>query len=453
MADVSELRAPAPVYAVAPAWFAWLYALAIAAHVVGNPPWGISTRGLVTLALGLSAATLVHRPSARSLWAAVAALQLLTVWLQMPVLGNHWLLMGFFSLAVLFALPRREPWKWLAPTVGTIFIVFYAFAAFAKLNSAFVDPSVSCGLFYGNELLGSWGLPPVPATAGAAWLPVIAALLAEISVVVLLLFRRTRTLGVALAAAFHFIISADLAQHFYDFTAVLFVGLAVLASPETTRRIEAWGERRRPTFNVLVVVWATLVVAATLPLSVVGLLLTRIVVFGAWLPLGAGVVWCALRGAGKPAVRSPWPPDVVAAGLAALVVLNGLTPYLGVKNATGFNMYSNLVTADGRSNHLLVRPTATLMDADYVTVVVSDSAGLQLYADGGWLVPERNLRHYLAEHPGVGVVFRRADGSTVAGRGAQLGESMPLLVRKLLPLRSIDPASPARCQTGWLPAL
>lgn len=453
MADVRDLRAPGSEHRFAPAWFAWLFALAVWAHVVGNPPWGISTRSVVTLALGLAAAVLVHRPTARSAWAMVASLQLVTVWLQMPVLGNHWLLMGFFSVAVLLALPRRQPWKWLAPTVAAVFIVFYAFAAFAKLNTAFLDPAVSCALFFGNQLLGSWGLPTVPATAGAAWLPVVAALVTEISVVVLLLVPRTRTLGVALAAVFHFVISADLAQHFYDFTAVLFVGLGVLASPDTTRRMEAWGERRRPTFNVLVVVWTALVVAATLPLNVTSLLLTRIVVFGIWLPLGAGVAWCALRGAGKPEAWAPWPADAVAAGLVALVVLNGAAPYLGVKTASGFNMYANLVTAEGRSNHLLIRRTANPVDVAYVTVVASDGAGLRSYADSGWAVPESNLRHYLAAHPGVRAAFERTDGSVVSGTGEQLGVPLPLWREKLLPFRSIDRATPARCQTGWLPAL
>ena len=39
-----------------------------------------------------------------------------------------------------------------------LLLVFYAFAAFAKLNSAFFDPSASCAVYYANESLSSWGL-------------------------------------------------------------------------------------------------------------------------------------------------------------------------------------------------------------------------------------------------------------------------------------------------------
>ena len=38
-----------------------------------------------------------------------------------------------------------------------------------------------------------------------------------------------------------------------------------------------------------------------------------------------------------------------------LVVVNGFTPYLELKTGYGWNMYSNLRTVDGESNHLLVR--------------------------------------------------------------------------------------------------
>jgi hypothetical protein len=33
----------------------------------------------------------------------------------------------------------RDPWRWFAPTARWICFVFYAFAAFAKLNSGFLD--------------------------------------------------------------------------------------------------------------------------------------------------------------------------------------------------------------------------------------------------------------------------------------------------------------------------
>ncbi|MBW3536994.1 MAG: hypothetical protein KY395_04375, partial [Actinobacteria bacterium] len=60
--------------------------------------------------------------------------------------------------------------------------------AFAKLNSGFFDPEVSCAVFYHDQLVGSWGL----SSLGVAGDPVlgrlvaIAAVVIELSVPVLL---------------------------------------------------------------------------------------------------------------------------------------------------------------------------------------------------------------------------------------------------------------------------
>ena len=43
-----------------------------------------------------------------------------------------------------------------------------------------------------------------------------------------------------------------------------------------------------------------------------------------------------------------------------LVVLNGLTPYLGLKTRTGINMYSNLRIEPDFSNHLIVKKSLAL---------------------------------------------------------------------------------------------
>lgn len=103
-------------------WFARTYALAVVAHLVGNPVgWrseafgGSPSLTIVSALLGVSALVLLVRPAVR-LIGAVAALSVLSLWLELPVTGNHWLLMGFVALAVLVALTRPDPWPWLAVT-------------------------------------------------------------------------------------------------------------------------------------------------------------------------------------------------------------------------------------------------------------------------------------------------------------------------------------------------
>ena len=144
-------------------------------------------------------------------------------------------------------------------------------------------------------------------------------------------------------------------------------------------------------------------------------------------------------------------PLIVA--LAALVVFNGLTPYLELKTGYGFNMYANLATTDGVSNHLIIRRTLPLTDvqAHLAQVESSDDPVLSRYATDGYLLPERNLRDYLASHPSARAVVT-VEGRRMEVSGADFGRPLPVLVRKFQLFRAVDRADPPRCQLGWLPA-
>ncbi len=146
-------------------------------------------------------------------------------------------------------------------------------------------------------------------------------------------------------------------------------------------------------------------------------------------------------------------PGPVAWVLVGLVVANGLTPYLELKTAYGFNMYANLSTVAGESNHLVVRDTLQLTHVQdhLLTVVESDDEELRRYADRGYLVPERNLLDFLARHPSSSVVVRDETGTETTLDGSD-GVRLPLLLEKFQLFRAVDPQDPPRCQDVWLPA-
>jgi hypothetical protein len=439
-------------------WFARTYALAVVAHLVGNPVgWrsdvfgGSAALTVVSALLGVSALILLARPHARVL-AAAAVLTLVSLWLEMPVTGNHWLLMGFVALAVLVSLTRTDPWSYLSVTGRWILFGFYSFAAFAKLNTGFFDPEVSCGVFYANQSLDSFGLPnfdggPLSVLAIAG--PVVT----ELSVPVLLAFSRTRRAGVLLALTFHSIISLDLHQHFYDFTATLVVLLCLFLPEDTTSDLEARAVRPSRTRDVALALTPFLILASVLPPMVATAVVLKVGAFVAWVPVAT---WLIVRIAQHGLGPAPLPmrlPGVAATILVALVVTNALSPYLEVKTTTGFNMYANLVTVAGATNHLVVPKTLHLSDVqdDLLEIVSSADDGLDLYASEGYLVPERNLLDYLARHPSTSVVVRDTTGERTLD-GSE-GVRMSLLSRKLLPFRAVDAQDPPRCQSLWFPAL
>jgi len=439
-------------------WFARTLGLAVVAHLVGNPAgWRSDQLGgspalvVASAALGAAAVLLLVRPT-RTVLAATAALTLLSLWLELPVTGNHWLLVGFIALATLVSLATRDPWAWLSVTGRWILLGFYSFAAFAKLNTGFLDPQVSCGVFYANQSLGSFGLPTFTADGPLGAAAVAGPVLVELSVPILLAFTRTRRAGVLLALVFHTVISLDFAQHFYDFTAALVVLLCLFLPEPTLERLEG-RIAGSPLLRVGVTTVAAILVAASLlPPSPTTIATVRLIGFGAWVPVAVWIIWHVARDRFGPAPLPMRLPSATAWIIVVLVVTNGLTPYLELKTSLGFNMYANLVTVAGETNHLVVPRTLHLRDVqdDLVMVVESDTEALDLYAREGYLLPEPNLLDYLARHPGVSVVVADATGERTLD--SDDGVAQPLLVRKFLTFRAVDEQDPPRCQSLWFPA-
>jgi hypothetical protein len=142
----------------------------------------------------------------------------------------------------------------------------------------------------------------------------------------------------------------------------------------------------------------------------------------------------------------------------ALVILNGLSPYLELRTAYGFNMYANLRTADGESNHLLITRTIPLTDyqSDLVTVLQSSDPNLELYATSKFDIPFLQLRDYLSQHPDVSLQYRRGGVVQDVARASDdpaLVESVPSWQSKLFAFRSLDQTEPNRCQPVFYPAL
>lgn len=439
-------------------WFSRCFGVSAVAHLAGNPVgwrgdvFGTSVPLVVLSALlGVAAIAVIVRPGRRTL-GVTATLVLATLWLELPVTGNHWVLVGFVAAAVLVSLVKRDPWAWFSVTGRWILLGCYSFAAFAKLNTGFLDPSVSCGVFYANQSLASFGIATFEGDSLLGTLAIAGPVMTELSVPVLLAFTRTRRAGVLLALVFHTVISLDFHQHFYDFTAPLAMLLCLFLPEATTSALEARVSRPSRARVAAVVVAAIVLAASLLPPVVPAVVAVRVLGFGVWVPVAAWlIVGVARHGIGP----SPLPMRIHGAPawlLVAIVVANGVTPYLEVKTALGFTMYANLETVAGETNHLVVRRTLHLSSVQdtLLDVVESDDPALVRYAEEGYLLPERNLLDYLSRHPDVSVVVRDQDGTRSLDGGD--ASRVPLLVTKLLPFRAVDRQDPPRCQARWLPA-
>ena len=483
MAAVLSTRRPREVTPEADTSSWWrLWAMAALAHTfgIGVDEWG--GRVFASLAVGLVAVATLVRPEDRRLRTALPLTVLALVWFEAPQIGNHWLIAGFVSLAALLARPWSDGWlDRAAPGLRVLLLVFYSFAAFAKLNSGFFDRTESCARFFANQSLEFYQLPLIPAGSLVALAAIVASATIELSVPLLLMIRRTRRFGVVLAILFHLVLALDLRQHFFDFTLVLVPLFMLFTRPGVlTAFDQRLGGPRDPSSGRWVVPLTAMVVAFSLPVPtaakglailaswvlwiivLVAIVRTLITVRLIRLPRSSSSRASSSRASSPPALSEAasglsWRVPVPLAAVVVLALLNGLSPYLELKTATGFNMYSNLLTDGGRSNHFIVPDTAELRGGatDLAVIVETDDEDLAEYIDSGFALPFANLSDYLSDHPDTSLTYERAGERQVverAGDHPELQQRMPLLLEKFALRRAVPLADPPACQNKWLPA-
>ena len=469
----------AGVHADVLAVFAVLWAFANLFHVWG--PSGratavfddVTTVAVTHVVVGLLAVAVLVRPRSTAWLTALAVAGPVSFWFEAPVVGSHWALVCLVDLGILVAIvwtkghDRVALERRFVPFARVALLGFYSFAAFSKLNSAFFTPRVSCGNYYFDELAGSLHVTVHSATAGWwAHLVPIGTAGVELSVPVLLLFPVTRRFGVVLGLVFHSLIALDQSHLFSDFSSVL-TALFTLFLPaafasDVVARWRSLTDQARESVRTVVVVGALALLGVQWYGHGKGLY--RVFLDGrmwAWLLLDALVLVLVVHHLVATRTRRidvPLRPQRWLWIVVALVVFNGAAPYLELRTAYAFNMYANLVTAGGDSNHFIVRRTLPLTDdqRDLVAIVSSSDPGLEAYATSKFDIPFLQLRDYLSHHRDVAVTYRRHGEVRTVAHAADdpaLVEPVPSWESKLFAFRSLDELDPPRCQPAFLPAL
>jgi hypothetical protein len=450
--------------------FAFLLALAILFHQARLGDWEVLS---AHLAVSLSAIFVLLRPSSVPRLLAMLAIQLVSMAIDMPLVVNHWLLLGLTTIGLGVALGvaaiRRRPWlsdsgeiyRRIAPAVRIQVVLVYLFAVLAKLNTDFLDPALSCASQMSQDLLTG-----VPLGLYAGWQdgPAIAGtLLIEALLPLGLLMRRTRVAAVIAGGTFHTVLAVAGHIPFSGFAFAFYALFLPDDLPQRARTLLAQSPRlrevasragraaaSRAAFPVLGGAWVLTAAGWTYGPDAISVGLARgsVVLFVAYATILGLILALCLR-QGGPGAYGPGPfrlAHPIWAIAPVLVVLNAATPYLGLKTQSAFTMYSNLQTEKGHWNHVLVPEAVRVFDLqdDSVEIVRSNDERLaQAARDGTRYVP-RELRRYVRERPGVRVSFRRA-GEPVRTLKAD-GAAPPLLERKLLLFRDIPVTERNTCR-------
>ena len=450
-------------------FFAVLMALSAAAHVsVHLPIAGFSASWMLGVVVFISAMWLIYRPTVMALLA-LAVLQSANVVADAPYNPDHWLLVFFVNLVILGAAARvwrqdgsitpQRLMETAFPGARFVFLACYGFAAFAKFNSDFLFSEHSVA----REMLPCQ-VGAMPILSWLVWPPAVAwvTVVCETAVLLLLLFSRTRYLGILVGVLFHAALIISPAVKVYDFTMVVYMMLYLFAPAGFESNLRSWWEGIRKqaprvchlacrfSWVPLMASAITLVVVSTQsPLLEIP---TRLV----WLRwMVAMSVICCIGGLAciglfsneKRDAQVKWYPRwAFPYAVVGLAIVNGLCPYVGLKTQGSFTMFSNLRTEAGDWNHLLM-PESVRVVTGYqdrlVSVRASDDPVLnEKFVKPELLATEFEIRRRVMEEPTLSLTVERDGQELVIDRANQdeiLGTPLGLLARKLLIFRSVSP--------------
>lgn len=342
-------------------WFITLWVMALAAHFTDNDPLGV----LTVLAYGLPALAYPTSAWAFGLLIAGAAVSGAVAW---PTPANHkvvslFIALGFGAAALRALATRNRPGtsgsfllRWLAVArapVAITLLVVYGFTVFHKLNTAFLDPAVSCAGHLLGQLIKYNGLP-VTVSPSVVLASAYGTLVVETAILVLLALPRTRRWGLLLGVGFHLVLAP---ASFWDFATMVFA-LYVLFVP--TRVFAELAPRSKNVRTIALAAFGIHLVVATAVSAVGAVSLpfgprwhTVIVLawYGAVIPLMVQLLRACFVDRERWTAWSPRPGVLLVVPLLAFVT--GASPYLGLKTVSNFSMFSNLHTEPGAANHLL----------------------------------------------------------------------------------------------------
>ena len=278
-------------------------------------------------------------------------------------LSNHLIAAWFMGLLLcLDLLFQTSAQRGLAPTafflsgVQIVVGLTYFLAFLHKLNQEYLDPKISCGSYLGCEYLKyrvNILHPGLLRLQG--FLSIYAVMALEGALPLLFLFPATRPLGLLLAVFLHLPLGLLVHVHF---AAVMYAGLSAFVAPGE------WPRVLHQTFSLSTTKWVLF--------GLLGLYIghrfggygylgrRRWAAYGQQLFFGLYFLAALAVGLtllhGGPLRTFAWgglAAHSLLIGLAALYLLNGLGPYLGLKTNFSFAMFSNLRPDPWR--HLLLR--------------------------------------------------------------------------------------------------
>lgn len=430
--DADEVPAEVRNAPAAYSLFAALFAVFIFFHQGQWSYWKVTPWHVV---VSLAAVLVLFMPQRVLTLGLLAGSVLCTFFVELPWVSNHWMLAAFLCLSILSAMAYNlvkrgkieagQLYLDFAPIMRWQLVIVYFFTVFHKVNKDFLDPKLSCAVDHYHNL--SQVVPFLPTGNWTAYAAIYGTLVVETLMFMMLAIPRTRVLGVLLAMVFHYALAIN---GFPNFSALAFAMMMLflpVTFPQDLARkwndsfVPLWrGRIQRNAWGGLWQVGFCLAIAGIgvvaylayhakpLPIDFVrepwrfGRNNLSLLLHSAWKFYGVLVmvivIWTVYGKPFTPTPRALKPATIWFWILPALVFLNGIGPYLGLKTETSFSMFSNLRTEMREENHVLIRKNLYLLphQNDVVSMVYSTDFNLNRVARLGHQVPFWELKSYVS---------------------------------------------------------
>ncbi len=323
----------------------------------------------------------------------------------------------------------QEQWFDLfRPLLITAINIVYLMAVFNKLNTDFFDINYSPVTRLLNFYYEAPHLLFIPdLLPRAEWVyqfGMIATLVIESAIALMLWIRPTRLLGILLGVSFHMILSIRLYPSMAEFPTLLFAAY-ILALPDTTIPMlrELWGKITRNTWfksgfrsALMAGAWFFFLLPMVFqwPQQQDNLLITQNEVWSySWMVYLAfyfTILFYLIKrtrgGLNEPAdIRWIQPRNAIVYIFPLLILLNGFTPYMGLKNKGSWNMYSHLHTEASYNNHLFMPNIRIFPFMNEVCIMESSHEEMQKANRNKYLLTESEFTNWARKHPDESVEF------------------------------------------------
>ena len=416
----------------------------------------------------LTLASVLFLLDSRSIFRFVVFLlaQITVIYNYMPYVSNHWIFSGFVSITLLasifiqiskektFFVSRRALWDIFAPIVRIELIILYFFVVIHKLNYDFFNPAISCGtdLIKGTMGIGFLNLPDSILHWNAH-----ATVIIEVIIPLLLIFKKTRYLGVLIGLLFHNVIAYNNLNGYYDFSSAIFALYFLFTPPafgvelrQTLHRIKGFINHsyhyiRHFELKKFVAYIALSFICIGMVVLLDSIIKDYVLIF--WTVFSILYIavfiktFLTFQVDAEKQFRISYPILLL---IPLILILNGFSPYIGFKTENSFAMFSNLRTENGYSNHFFIPANIQIFDfqKDLVEITATSDPVLLGYAQSQRLMTlfDLNKRISTTFPTYVNYTYKGAEYEYVAGQNdpMQLEKRPPYYLRKLLRFRIIN---------------